>query len=54
MSLWGTTVIKILVSVIPVIGDTIVTWLWGSFSVDNATLITLNLTNFQTDVHGFG
>ena len=25
-------------SAIPVVGDTIVTWLWGGFSVDNATL----------------
>nr|YP_009511948.1 apocytochrome b [Melanthalia intermedia]AXI97875.1 apocytochrome b [Melanthalia intermedia] len=38
MSLWGATVITNLVSAIPVIGDSIVTWLWGGFSVDNATL----------------
>nr|YP_011017686.1 apocytochrome b [Dasysiphonia japonica]WQF69509.1 apocytochrome b [Dasysiphonia japonica] len=38
MSLWGATVITNLVSAIPVIGNHIVTWLWGGFSVDNATL----------------
>nr|YP_011017021.1 apocytochrome b [Gracilaria hainanensis]WQB61699.1 apocytochrome b [Gracilaria hainanensis] len=38
MSLWGATVITNLVSAIPLIGDSIVTWLWGGFSVDNATL----------------
>nr|UIR90922.1 cytochrome b [Pterocladiella sp. 6] len=38
MSLWGATVITNLVSAIPFIGDSIVTWLWGGFSVDNATL----------------
>jgi ubiquinol-cytochrome c reductase cytochrome b subunit len=38
MSLWGATVITNLVSAVPVIGNSIVTWLWGGFSVDNATL----------------
>ena len=38
MSLWGATVITNLVSAIPIIGNTLVTWLWGGFSVDNATL----------------
>lgn len=38
MSLWGATVITNLVSAIPLIGNTLVTWLWGGFSVDNATL----------------
>lgn len=38
MSLWGATVITNLVSAIPLIGNTIVSWLWGGFSVDNATL----------------
>jgi ubiquinol-cytochrome c reductase cytochrome b subunit len=32
------TVITSLASAIPVVGDAIVTWLWGGFSVDNATL----------------
>jgi quinol-cytochrome oxidoreductase complex cytochrome b subunit len=38
MSFWGATVITNLFSAIPVIGDSIVTWLWGGFSVDNPTL----------------
>jgi len=38
MSFWGATVITSLASAIPIAGDTIVTWLWGGFSVDNATL----------------
>lgn len=38
MSYWGATVITNLVSAIPVIGDPIVQWLWGGFSVDNPTL----------------
>jgi ubiquinol-cytochrome c reductase cytochrome b subunit len=38
MSFWGATVITSLASAIPGVGDTIVTWLWGGFSVDNATL----------------
>ncbi|KAF3630909.1 cytochrome b [Capsicum annuum] len=38
MSFWGATVITSLASAIPVVGDTIVTWLWGGFSVDNSNL----------------
>jgi quinol-cytochrome oxidoreductase complex cytochrome b subunit len=38
MSFWGATVITNLFSAIPVIGDSIVTLLWGGFSVDNPTL----------------
>jgi ubiquinol-cytochrome c reductase cytochrome b/c1 subunit len=38
MSFWGATVITNLFSAIPVVGESIVTWLWGGFSVDNATL----------------
>ena len=38
MSFWGATVITSLASAVPVVGDSIVTWLWGGFSVDNATL----------------
>ncbi len=38
MSFWGATVITNLFSAIPGIGDDIVTWLWGGFSVDNPTL----------------
>nr|BBD14112.1 apocytochrome b [Ophirina amphinema] len=38
MSFWGATVITNLFSAIPYIGQDIVLWLWGGFSVDNATL----------------
>ena len=38
MSFWGATVITNLFSAIPVVGPHIVTWLWGGFSVDDATL----------------
>ncbi|MBX6745365.1 MAG: cytochrome b/b6 [Acetobacteraceae bacterium] len=38
MSFWGATVITNLFSAFPVIGEGIVTWLWGGFSVGNPTL----------------
>ncbi|MBK67158.1 MAG: hypothetical protein CMP22_03400 [Rickettsiales bacterium] len=38
MSGWGATVITSLFSAVPLIGDGIVTWLWGGFSVGNPTL----------------
>lgn len=38
MSGWGVTVITSLFSAFPLIGDGLVTWLWGGFSVDNPTL----------------
>ncbi len=38
MSGWGATVITNLFSAFPLIGDGVVTWLWGGFSVDNPTL----------------
>ena len=38
MSFWAATVITNLFSAIPGIGEAIVTWLWGGFSVDNPTL----------------
>lgn len=38
MSFWGATVITNLFSAIPVVGGSIVEWLWGGFSVGNATL----------------
>jgi ubiquinol-cytochrome c reductase cytochrome b subunit len=38
MSYWGATVITNLFSAIPVVGDYIVTLLWGGFIVDNPTL----------------
>jgi len=38
MSFWGATVITNLASAVPFVGGAIVEWLWGGFSVDNATL----------------
>jgi quinol-cytochrome oxidoreductase complex cytochrome b subunit len=38
MSFWGATVITNLFSAVPYIGKDIVFWLWGGYSIDNATL----------------
>lgn len=38
MSFWGATVITNLISAIPFVGDDIVQWVWGGFSIGNATL----------------
>nr|AFX69341.1 cytochrome b [Pseudoxiphophorus bimaculatus] len=38
MSFWGATVITNLLPAVPYMGDTLVQWIWGGFSVDNATL----------------
>ncbi|MFN3169978.1 MAG: cytochrome b [Hyphomicrobiales bacterium] len=38
MSFWGATVITNFFSVFPIVGDTLVQWLWGGFAVDNPTL----------------
>lgn len=37
MSLWGRTVITSLASALPLVGTSIVGWLWGGFRVDNPT-----------------
>lgn len=39
MSFWGATVITNLFSAIPVLGGDIVVWLWGGYSIANATLV---------------
>lgn len=39
MSLWGATVITNLASAIPLIGTSIVQWLWGGYAVSHATLV---------------
>jgi len=39
MSLWGATVITNLFSAIPWVGNQVVQFLWGGFSVDNPTLV---------------
>ena len=38
ISLWGATVITNLLSAIPIYGDIITKWIWGGFSINNATL----------------
>nr|BAK42094.1 cytochrome b [Curimatopsis evelynae] len=38
MSFWGATVITNLLSAVPYMGDMLVQWIWGGFSVDSATL----------------
>nr|WNH24030.1 cytochrome b [Stomias affinis] len=38
MSFWGATVITNLLSAVPYAGEMLVQWIWGGFSVDNATL----------------
>ena len=38
MSFWGAKVITNLFSAIPVIGENVVVWLWGGYTVDNPTL----------------
>jgi quinol-cytochrome oxidoreductase complex cytochrome b subunit len=38
LSFWGATVITNLFSAVPLVGLNIAKWLWGGFSIDNATL----------------
>lgn len=38
MRFWGATVITNFVSAVPFVGESITQWIWGGFSVDNATL----------------
>ena len=38
ISFWGATVITNLISAIPYVGESVVIWVWGGFSVDNPTL----------------
>uniref|UniRef100_A0AAU7YRW2 Cytochrome b n=1 Tax=Rhopalus latus TaxID=238591 RepID=A0AAU7YRW2_9HEMI len=47
MSLWGATVITNLLSAIPYLGNDLVKWLWGGFSVDNATLTRFFTLHFM-------
>ena len=47
MSLWGATVISSLFSTIPYIGDSIVTLLWGGFSVESPTLKRFFVLHFS-------
>jgi len=38
MSFWGATVITRLITAIPVIGNSLVVWVWGNFSISSVTL----------------
>ncbi len=38
MSFWGATVITNFFSAIPIVGETVVTWLWGGYAIGNPTL----------------
>ncbi len=46
MSYWGATVITNLLSVIPLVGDDIVIWLWGGYSVGDPTLTRFYALHF--------
>jgi len=46
MAFWGATVITNLFSVIPIVGPSIVEWLWGGFSIDNPTLTRFYALHF--------
>ena len=46
MSYWGATVITNLFSAIPIVGESIVHWLWGGYSVDNPTLTRFFVFHF--------
>jgi quinol-cytochrome oxidoreductase complex cytochrome b subunit len=39
MSFWGATVITSLVTAVPFVGENIAYWIWGGFSISNATLV---------------
>lgn len=46
ISYWGVAVITNLLSVIPVVGDSLVQWVWGGFSVNSPTLIRFYSIHF--------
>jgi len=46
MSFWGATVITSLVTVIPYIGENIVNWIWGGYSVGNPTLMRFFVVHY--------
>ncbi|MCP5405313.1 MAG: cytochrome b N-terminal domain-containing protein [Pseudomonadaceae bacterium] len=46
MSYWGATVITNLLSVIPFVGDEVVVWIWGGYSVGDPTLTRFYALHF--------
>ena len=53
MSFWGATVITNLFSAIPLVGESITTWLWGAYSVDNPTLNRFFSLHYLNTVFNF-
>ena len=51
MSFWGATVITSLVTAVPLVGGAIVDWLWGGFTVNNATLNRFFSLHFFFTIH---
>ncbi|HKK28831.1 MAG TPA: cytochrome b/b6 [Alphaproteobacteria bacterium] len=54
MSFWGAKVITNLFSAIPLVGEDIVIWLWGGFSIDNPTLNRFFVLHFLLPFVIFG
>ncbi len=54
MSFWGATVITNLFSAFPIVGESIVTLLWGGFAVDNPTLNRFFVLHFLMPFVIFG
>lgn len=48
MSYWAVSVITNLFSVIPIVGDSLVSWIWGGFSVSKPTLTRFYSIHFLT------
>lgn len=46
MRYWGATVITRILSAVPYMGTALTTWIWGGFSVDNATLTRFYTIHF--------
>jgi len=53
ISYWGATVITNLISTIPYIGNIIVIWVWGGFSINNATLNRFFFSTFYYTIYYF-
>jgi len=53
ISFWGATVITNILSAIPYLGTNLVQWIWGGFSVNNATLNRFFHISFHFTLHHF-
>lgn len=54
MSYWGAAVITNLITAVPVIGNDLVVWIWGGFSVGDATLNRFYVLHFLLPLVIFG